>query len=54
MDDPQTHTFTVTSLDLLIETYNLLFKWRGRVGSVHMEDIYLESALVKKFLSTKT
>ena len=44
----------MTSLDLLVESYNLLFEWRGRVGSVHMEDVYLESALVKKIAFMQT
>lgn len=44
-DGPWTHTLTVTLLDLLVESYNLLFEWRGRVGSVHMKDVYLDSAL---------
>lgn len=40
-DASRTYTFTVTWLDLLVESSNLLFEWRGRVGSVHMEDIDL-------------
>lgn len=41
----------MTLLDLLIESFDLLFEWCRRIGSMRMENVHPESALVKNTLT---
>ena len=43
----QAHCFTTALLDLLIESYDLLFERRGRIGSMRIQDIDLSLASIE-------
>ena len=43
----QAHCFATALLDLLIESYDLLFERRGRIGSMRIQDIDLRPASIE-------
>ena len=53
VDIEQSHPLTTALLDLLIESRNLLFERRGRIGSMRIQDIDLDLASVDVTISIR-